>query len=101
MSSKNEVAVSARAVDVLVPPDMERCQAMHRPGSFMTLGPRAWTRCEAKPDFLAVELVAGVDGQHGSMSLCLACAEVMLKDADLRKRVQLQPIMVSEARRHV
>lgn len=73
---------------------------MQKPGSFMTLGPRTWVRCEAKPDFLAVEVVAGADGQHGAMSLCLACAEVMLKDADLRKRVQLQPILVSEAHRH-
>lgn len=80
-------------MSALVPPDLKRCQAEHKTGSFMTLGPRTWVRCDAVPVFLAVELVAAKDGQRGAMSLCLACAEVMLKDADLRARVQLQPIL--------
>lgn len=80
----------------LTPPDYTQCQAEIRPahGPFV-LGPRPrYARCTAAPAFLAVEVVAGADGQHGSMSLCLDCSKVMLDDADLRKRVQLQPIEV-------
>ncbi len=86
----------------LIPPDYERCQADHREAhSPFTLGPpRRMKRCEAKPEFLAVEVVSGSDGLHGSMTLCLACAEVMLKDADLRARVQLQPIINEQANSH-
>ena len=86
----------------LIPPDYERCQAEHRPAHspFMLGPPRRMRRCEAKPDFVAVEVVPGSDGLHGSMTLCLACAEVMLKDADLRARVQLQPIINEQANSH-
>lgn len=76
----------------LIPPDYERCQAEFLSGSFMTLGPRSWVRCDKVPVFLAVELVAGKDGQRGSMTLCLDCAKVMLDREDVRSRVQLQPI---------
>lgn len=80
----------------LIPPDYERCQALRLPGSFMTLGPRKWERCSKAPDFIAVEVVPGDDGLCGSMSLCLACAERMMKHEDLRKRIQLQPIIGPE-----
>jgi len=83
---------SQQKAGALIPPDMDRCQAEQRHGSFMTLGPRPMVRCDSQPDFIAVEVVAGADGQYGSMSLCLSCAKAMLEDADLRKRVQLQPI---------
>lgn len=79
----------------LIPPDYNRCQCEITPahGPFR-LGPRPRPeRCENKPDFLAVEIVPGKDGVHGSMTLCVGCAKVMLEDADLRARVQLQPIL--------
>lgn len=77
----------------LIPADSARCQAETNSGSFMTLGPRSFVRCSSVSDYIAVEVVAGSDGRHGSMSLCLDCAKVMLEDSDLRKRVQLQPII--------
>lgn len=80
----------------LIPPDYDRCQCEIKQGSFMTLGPRRMERCANKPVWLAVELVAGEDGQCGSMSLCNDCAKVMLDVPDLRKRVQLQPIVRGE-----
>lgn len=61
----------------LEPPDLARCQADLKPGSFMTFGPRKWVRCEKKPAFIAVENKNGKDGQKGSMSLCVDCAEKM------------------------
>lgn len=76
----------------LIPPDPDRCQAEHRLGSFMTLGPRSMVRCEAKPVYIAMETKPGEDGQCGSMSLCLACAKIMMEDSGLRARVQLRPI---------
>ncbi len=82
----------------LTPPDMKQCQAEIRPahGPFV-LGPRPrFARCASAPVFLAVEIRPGADGMHGSMSLCLPCAKVMLEDADLRARVQLQPIHTGE-----
>jgi hypothetical protein len=77
----------------LIPPDFERCQCEQRSGSFMTLGPRKMVRCESTPVWLAVEIIAGKDGRHGAMTLCQPCAEVMLENADLRVRVQLQPLL--------
>lgn len=79
----------------LIPPDFSRCQCEIRPahGPFR-LGPKPkHERCSSPPSFLAVEVVPGADGQHGSMTLCLPCAQQMLEDADLRARVQLQPIL--------
>lgn len=89
-------------MSVLTPPDYDRCQAEHRKAhSPFALGPPPrMKRCEAQPEFLAVEVVPGSDGLHGSMTLCLACAEVMLKDAGLRARVQLQPIIREQANSH-
>lgn len=77
----------------LTPPDYKRCQCVQQTGSFMTLGPRSWIRCSRPPVWLAVEIVAGADGQHGAMSMCDECAKVMLDMAHLRARVQLQPIL--------
>jgi hypothetical protein len=80
----------------LIPPDFERCQcnpnvARHNP---FTLGPMPTPeRCESKPVWLAVEIVPGSDGLHGSMSLCQSCAEILLESRRLRERVQLQPIL--------
>lgn len=82
-------------MSALAAPDFEHCQALIRPahGPFV-LGPRPRAKpCNAKPEFLAIELIAGKDGLRGSMTLCLECCKVMLEDSDLRARVQLQPIM--------
>ena len=79
----------------LIPPDYQRCQCEITPahGPFR-LGPRPQpARCKNPPSWLAVELIAGNDGQYGAMCLCTSCAETMLEDADLRARVQLQPIL--------
>lgn len=78
--------------DPLIPPDAKRCQFEHRPGSFMTLGPRSWVRCEAKPDFVAAEIKNGKDGRKGSMSLCSKHAKLMLEQEEFRGRVRLTPI---------
>lgn len=80
----------------LIAPDYEQCQAESTPpyGPF-SLGPRPKpTRCTSAPHFLAVEIATGPDGIAGAMTLCLACAKQMFEDADLRQRVQLQPITV-------
>lgn len=61
------------AAKKLVPADPARCQAEIKGGSFMTLGPRSWERCKAKPTVIAAEVNAGPDGQRGSMSLCASC----------------------------
>lgn len=42
----------------------------------MTLGPRPWERCKAKPIVVVTEVAPGKDGQRGSMSLCASCLEV-------------------------
>lgn len=79
----------------LIPPDFDRCQAFPDVArhSFMTLGPRPTpVRCDQKPVWLAVEIKPGRDGLHGSMTVCQSCCELMMESADLRARVQLQPI---------
>lgn len=78
----------------LTPPDFKRCQAERRIYQPFVMGGKVnrVERCESPPDFLAVEIKPGEDGLRGSMSLCLACSKVMLENADLRARVQLQPI---------
>jgi len=60
----------------LVPADPARCQAQIKEGSFMTLGPRQWGRCKAKPAVIVAEVKPGADGQRGSMSLCASCLAV-------------------------
>jgi hypothetical protein len=58
----------------LTPPDLKRCQAEWRGGSFMTLGPRQMERCENPPTVIVKELKPSEkDGQHGAMSLCPTC----------------------------
>ena len=87
----------------LIPPDFNQCQAFPNMSdwSFMTLGPNPKpVRCTRMPVWLAVEVIAGKDGQCGSMSLCQACAEIMLDNSDLRKRVQLQPLLPIEGQGH-
>lgn len=81
----------------LIPPDMDHCQCEitepHRPfimGGECRPRPR---QCGEMPAWLVVEIVPGADGLHGSMTLCNNCAKVMLDRADLRARVQLQPIL--------
>lgn len=65
--------------DSLAPPDLERCQAEIKGGSFMTLGPRSYARCKEKPTCIATENKPGKDSEHGSMSLCAECAKVFLE----------------------
>lgn len=78
----------------LIPADPQRCQAEQKIYQPFVMGGsvRRTERCTALPVFIAVELKPGADGRRGSMSLCLKCAKVMLDDADLRQRVQLQPV---------
>lgn len=66
----------------LIPPDFKRCQALIRGGSFMTLGPRPWYRCESAPHWLATERRVGNDGQKGAMTVCDDCAKVMVAQRD-------------------
>jgi hypothetical protein len=65
----------------LTPPDLARCQAEVPNGhSFMTLGGRpGLERCKDKPVVVIEEVVPGVDGQRGSMALCIPCWAVALK----------------------
>lgn len=63
----------------LTPADLLRCQAEVLGGSFMTLGPRPWVRCTAKPAWIATENYPGPDGKVGSMSLCEACYRESVK----------------------
>lgn len=60
-----------------IPADPDRCQAMQKSGSFMTLGPREWIRCSNPPTVITSELrVDPEDGETGSMSLCDGCLVV-------------------------
>lgn len=60
----------------LIPPDLKRCQAESRDGSFMTLGPREWKQCSNAAIYIATETSPGPDGEVGSMSLCAECREI-------------------------
>lgn len=64
----------------LTPPDLKRCQAEKPNGhSFMTLGGSPGReRCKDTPLLIATENEKGPDGLLGSMSLCLACANVLV-----------------------
>jgi hypothetical protein len=66
-------------MSTLTPADPDRCQAEYRGGSFMTLGPRPWIRCDNLPVYIAYETTPGKDGQCGSMSVCQPCREEMEK----------------------
>lgn len=80
----------------LIPPDLQQCQCditpAYNPWRVAGETRQPPERCKNKPVWLAVEKIAGSDGQCGAMSLCQTCAEEMLKIEDLRRRVQLQPI---------
>jgi len=54
--------------------DSQRCQAEKKEGSFMTLGPRKYIRCQNKPTWVAVDIRAG--SFCGAMSLCDECKKV-------------------------
>jgi len=64
--------------DGLIPPDLERCQAEIKEGSFMTFGPRSNKRCKEKPTVIAEENKPGSDGKKGRMSLCAKCTVIFL-----------------------
>ncbi len=63
----------------LEPVDLNRCRAEIKEGSFMTLGPRKFVRCNSIPKYIALENVPGPDGLKGSMSLCEPCSEMLKK----------------------
>ena len=54
--------------------DPLRCQAEVKEGSFMTLGPRSYQRCQCIPIWIAVDIREG--SFHGAMSLCDDCKKV-------------------------
>jgi hypothetical protein len=79
---------------MLEPPDYRQCQCLIRPAhSPLSFGPRPkYQRCDLTPAYLATEVVPGEDGVCGVMTLCMECAIKMMENADLRKRVRLEPI---------
>jgi hypothetical protein len=58
----------------LIPIDATRCQAEHKPGSFMTFGPRTMQRCSKVPTWVAISVKGSKF--YGAMALCDACKEV-------------------------
>lgn len=66
---------STKTKPPLTPPDLQRCQADIREGSFMTLGPRKWERCKNRPSVIVRETEPGKDGLRGAMALCPGCLE--------------------------
>ncbi len=66
----------------LTPPDLERCQAEWKSGSFMTFGPRHMVRCEKAPIVIVTETKKDEHGRQGSMSLCQDCLEVFTGQAE-------------------
>ena len=54
----------------LIPPDPKRCQVEELEGSFMTLGPRSYVRCDAAPTMIVTENRVQDDGKRGAMSMC-------------------------------
>lgn len=76
----------------LTPPDLQRCQAEIKEGSFMTLGPRSFERCNNTPTWIATEAPRDDGEPSGSMSLCDSCREVCEKklgDAAVFKKIDL------------
>lgn len=67
-------------MSTLIPPDFARCQATTEQRTPFALGgTHKRMRCANVPTVIAIEREPGADGQVGSMSLCPACLEVMLK----------------------
>lgn len=62
-----------------LPPDLARCQAEKRVGSFLSFGTSRMVRCVNAPTMIATERQPGKDDQIGSMSLCDGCANTMQK----------------------
>ena len=61
-------------VEQLEPIDATQCQAEVLEGSFMTLGPRSYIRCKAKPSWVAIDVR---DGEfYGAMALCDECMKM-------------------------
>lgn len=60
----------------LIPPDLKRCQRIHRVGAFQFGPPREW-QCDKKAAFVAMEDEPNKDGQRGSMSVCIECKELL------------------------
>jgi len=64
----------------LIPIDKRRCQVKILKGSFMTLGPRHYKRCENKATWIATEKKPNKeDGKIGKMSLCDDCKRIFIK----------------------
>lgn len=54
----------------MIEPDVKRCQVEEIEGSFMTLGPRSYIRCDAAPTVIVTENHVQDDGKQGAMSMC-------------------------------
>lgn len=70
----------------LEPIDATRCQAEIKGGSFMTFGPREYVRCQAIPNWVALDVRDGVF--YGAMALCDDCkkvCEIRLPSASFQK----------------
>ena len=70
---------------MIEPIDVSRCQATHKPGTFMTMGPRGWHRCQNVPTIIVVEKeIQEGETELGAMSLCDSCLvkmkEILGKD---------------------
>lgn len=65
----------------LEPIDLKRCQCeVTQAHSFMSFGPRPKPdRCNQKPVWIATEVQPGPDGLRGSMSLCEAHRQSLIK----------------------
>lgn len=83
----------------LIPADPTRCQAEVRAphGAFRLGPPPSFVRCSSVPAFIAVEVIAGADGQLGAMSLCRSCSQQMLSQPGMTERVRLVPIKAVES----
>lgn len=73
----------------LIPPDKERCQVEELEGSFMTLGPRSYVRCEEKPILIISEVKPGEDGKKGEMSMCAAHYEKFKEFKPMKHKTKL------------
>jgi hypothetical protein len=76
--TQTKEVIMPRAVKLIFP-DENRCQVEIQGGSFMTIGPRHYERCNNKPVVVVTERKRGPDGQCGSMSMCAACLAVFKK----------------------
>ena len=75
--------------------DVDQCQANPNVLDWnpFSLGPMPTPiRCQNKPTYLALEIVAGSDGKKGMMTLCISCADRMMEIDSYRKRVELREL---------